>query len=128
MQQRIMIVSAELSTLSSSENSIRTDLFADMIAGLNIEAYEATGFYKGTQENSFICIINNNEDQNVVAQIALNNFDQESVLIQDSNGQAYLEFQDSKTLELGRLTQVDKSVAIESDCYTEINNKYYLAA
>lgn len=119
-----IILSAELSTLNSDENHTRTVRLQGMIEDLGVKHYAANGMYKGTKEVSFFCIPNNSEEMETLRDFALNNFNQESVLIQDSAGICYLEYVDNSIDRLGQMIEVD---SIENlDAYTEINGKYYV--
>lgn len=123
--QQVVILSGELSSLSSNENDRRTILLNDMIAELRLPFKKALGTYKGQSENSFVVIVNDQTDIDTLAGFAFKSFGQESILHQDANQEARLIFNDGTTKNLGKLEQVSKEVALSLDNYTLMDNKYY---
>ena len=121
-----IIFSAELSELDQASNNRRTFLLHEIIDTITSKYNTIEGVYKGTKEQSFI-VTGNLKTINLIKSIAFERFNQESVLLQDTNGRAYLEFQDGSTQELGRLKEVSKKVAENSEAYTVIDNKFFLA-
>lgn len=126
--QKVIILSAELSTLGQRENSNRTILLDEMLSELNISYKNATGCYKGTSETSFVCVVNNDAELDTIKNFAFKNFNQESVLEQDSNGICRLEYQNDTSEVLGKLRQVSGEVATKQDAYTVMGGKYYVVA
>lgn len=123
--QQVVILSGELSSLSSTENTRRTTLLNDMIAELKLPFKKATGVYKGSKENSFVVIVNDQADINTLANFAFKSFGQESILHQDSNQLARLVYSDGKMETLGKLVQVSKELAETLDNYTLMEDKFY---
>ena len=123
--QQVVILSGELSSLSSAENSRRTTLLNDMIAELRLPFKRAEGVYKGSKENSFVVVVNDQADIDAVTGFAFKAFGQESVLHQDSNQLARLIYSDGKMETLGKLTQVSKELAETLDNYTIMEGKFY---
>ena len=123
--QQVVILSGELSSLSSNENDRRTTLLNDMIAELRLPFKRAEGVYKGTIEKSFVVVVNDQADIDTLAGFAFKSFGQESILHQDSNQLARLIYADGKTETLGKLVQVSKELAETKDNYTVMENKFY---
>lgn len=121
--QQVIILSAELSKLSSTENERRTVLLNDMITELRLPFKPAKGVYKGSEETSFVVIVRDQGDIDTITGFAFKSFGQESVLHQDSNQRARLIFADGKTQELGKLVQVDDVKNLDN--YTMMEGKFY---
>jgi hypothetical protein len=123
--EQVVILSAELSKLSSVENDRRTVLLNDMIAELKLPFKSAKGVYKGSAENSFVVIVREQADIDTLTGFAFKAFGQESVLHQDSNQLARLIYSDGKMETLGKLVQVPKELTKTLDNYTIMEDKFY---
>jgi len=123
--QQVVILSGELSSLSSTENTRRTTLLNDMIAELRLPFKGSAGVYKGTIEKSFVVVVNDQADIDTLAGFAFKSFGQESILHQDSNQLARLIYSDGRTETLGKLVQVPKELAETLDNYTLMDGKFY---
>ena len=123
--QQVVILSAELSSLSLTENDRRTTLLNDMIAELKLPFKPAKGVYKGSAENSFVVVVNDQADIDTLTNFAFKSFAQESVLHQDSNQLARLIYANGTMETLGKLVQVDKETAQKLDNYTVMEDKFY---
>jgi hypothetical protein len=123
--EQVVILSAELSSLSSEQNTRRTALLNDMISELRLPFKTAKGIYKGSEESSFVVVVRNEADIETLANFAFKSFGQESVLHQDSNQLARLIFATGETQEVGKLVQVSKMLAQSMDNYTLMDGKYY---
>lgn len=124
--RQVVILSAELSTKSFESNRQRTQTLEGILQDLHLSYNKATGVYKGSQEDSFVVIVNSELDIEVLRDFAFKNFDQESILVQDANQEAYLLYQDGTTQRLGVLEQATKEVATAQDSYTIMNDNYYI--
>jgi hypothetical protein len=123
--EQVVILSAELSKLSSVENDRRTVLLNDMITELRLPFKPAKGVYKGSSENSFVVVVKDQADIDALTGFAFKGFGQESVLHQDSNQLARLIYADGKMETLGKLVQVPKELTETLDNYTVMENKFY---
>jgi hypothetical protein len=123
--QQVVILSGELSSLSSTENTRRTTLLNDMIAELRLPFKSSKGVYKGSAESSFVVIVREQADIDALTGFAFKSFGQESILHQDSNQLARLIYSDGKTETLGKLVQVPKELAETLDNYTVMEDKFY---
>jgi hypothetical protein len=123
--EQVVILSAELSKLSSVENDRRTVLLNDMITELRLPFKSAKGVYKGSAENSFVVIVREQADIDTLTGFAFKAFGQESVLHQDANQLAQLIYANGKTETLGKLVQVPKELAETLDNYTIMEGKFY---
>lgn len=124
-KQRVVILSAELSENSSKRNVMCNENLELCLQECNFKYKNAIGVYKGHKENSFVVIVNNNEDIETLKDFAFKNFDQESILETDIKGNAYLTYQDNTSKIVGRLEQTSKDVAISKNGYTLMDGKYY---
>ena len=123
--QQVIILSAELTTETTGENNRRTNNLRASLNDVGITFNEATGHYKNTQETSFVCLPKNAAEIETLKDFAFKNFKQESVLFQDSNGQAYLIFEDKTEQNIGKLKQVNPKFIEQLENYTIMNNRVY---
>lgn len=123
--QQVVILSAELSTLSPEGNERRNSLLNDMITELKLPFKQALGVYKGTSEKSFVVVVNEQADIEVLSNFAFKSFGQESILHQDANQLARLIYSDGKTEILGKLVQVSRDLIPSLDNYTIMDDKVY---
>ena len=126
ISKQVIILSAELAGLSKEENARRTNTLEHCLQDCNLTFNRASGVYKGKEEVSFVVVPNNEDEIQGVKEFAFLNFNQESVLVQDSNQEAYLEFGDGTVERLGRLSEVPQAIAQAEDAYTILNGKYYI--
>lgn len=124
-KQRVVILSAELSENSDKRNLMSTENLELCLQECNFKYKNAIGVYKGHKKNSFVVLVDNNEDIETLKDFAFKNFGQESILETDIKGNAYLTYQDNTSKLLGRLEQTSKDVATNMDNYTIMNGKYY---
>lgn len=127
ISRQVVILSAELSSLSKKENERRSELLNDMLVELNFSFNPALGVYKGVGESSFVVLINDGADLETLKNFAFKSFNQESILHQDANQEAFLIYQNRTMERLGRLEQISKDEAEKLVAYTEMNGKYYTA-
>lgn len=123
--EQVVILSAERSELSFESNRQRSINLASCIEELGLRFREATGVYKGVEETSFVVIVRDNTEVDVLKDFAFKNFGQESILHQDSNQEAHLIYNDGKVERLGRLEQVSEEEALKQDSFTIMGNKFY---
>tara|TARA_R100000951_G_C2540004_1_gene149083 strand:+ start:78 stop:488 length:411 start_codon:yes stop_codon:yes gene_type:complete len=126
ISKQVVILSAELAGLSRKENDKRSNTLEHCLQDCNLNFNEAIGVYKGKEEKSFVVIVNNEDEAQGVKEFAFLNFNQESVLVQDANQEAYLEFGDGSSQRLGILSLVPKEIAQVEDNYTILNGEYYI--
>jgi hypothetical protein len=124
--KQVIILSAEIIGLSKDENAKRTTTLKHCLEDCNLTFNESIGVYKGKEEKSFVVLPNNEDEAQGVKDFAFINFNQESVLVQDSNQEAYLEYANGTTERLGRLSQVPQAIAQAEESYTILNGKYYI--
>ena len=125
ISKQVVILSAELSTNTFEGNRQRTTTLEAMLQDIKLPFSKALGVYEGSEESSFVVVVKDELDIEVLRDFAFKNFGQESILIQDANQEAYLLYQDGTTQQLGRLVQVSKEVAQNNGNYTLVNDQYY---
>lgn len=125
ISKQVVILSATKSGDSVENTNFRTKTLRGVLGDLRLPFSEATGVYKGQTETSFVVVVTDNFDIDTLKGLAFKNFDQESILVQDSNQEAYLIFNDGTTQNLGRLEQVTEEQAKELDNYTILNGNFY---
>jgi hypothetical protein len=121
ISEQVLILSAERKENHPQINERVTAVLKDMIEDLGINYTEALGCYKGESERSFVCILRNQEELETLKGFAFNNFNQESVLYKDSNGQCYLEYQDGQSEKIGKMVQTNPKAIETLDNYTIVN-------
>lgn len=126
IKPKIVILSAELSTLCPVENTARTNRLKKMLTDLHLAYGNFTdiipikGVYKGVMEDSFCISLKDNvwEDElDILKGFALDNFSQEAILFSDANRATELMFKDGQE-SIGRLTSVSKEEATQSENYS----------
>lgn len=124
--QQVVILSAERSELNNESNRQRTENLAACISDLAIRAKKAKGVFNGESEDAFVCIVKNQAEVEALKNFAFNNFDQDAILYQDGNQQAYLILKDNTEKHLGKLQKVDSAEGLKN--YTILNNDIYATA
>lgn len=125
ISKQVVILSATKNGDSVENTNFRTKTLRGVLGDLRLPFSEATGVYKGQTETSFVVVVTDNFDIDTLKGLAFKNFDQESILVQDSNQEAYLIFNNGTTQNLGRLEQVSEEQAKELDNYTILNGNFY---
>lgn len=125
ISKQVVILSATKNGDSIENTNFRTKTLRGVLGDIRLPFSEATGVYKGQTETSFVVVVNDNFDIDTLKSLAFKNFDQESILVQDANQEAYLIFSDGSRLELGRLEQVSEEQAKKLDNYTILNGEFY---
>lgn len=123
---QVVILSAELSTKRFESNRQRTETLEGMLNDCNFRFKKALGCYKGSSEDSFVVVLRDAQELETLKDFAFTNFEQESILYQDANQEAYLVFANGKTEQLGRLEQVDKKEATSQEAFTVMGGNYYV--
>lgn len=115
----LIIMSAELSTLSKEENIKRTKQLDHMLTVQGITHSKVLGMYNGYQETSFMVLITSSDVREFVINLG-KFFEQESILDRDSENNAHLVFLDNSRppMNLGKLVQVSQSEAFTNGSYT----------
>ena len=80
------------------------------------------GHYKGTKEKSFFVTVNNETDLETLEKFAFNNFNQESILYSDNNGNCTLNF-DGHTKDIGKMQIVNPKYVEQLENFTIVNGK-----
>jgi hypothetical protein len=125
ISRQVVILSAELKTETTEANKRRTNNLESCLVDMRLPFKRGTGVYKGTEEVSFVVVVNDELDIQTVKDFAFKSFGQESILHVDSNQEAVLVFNNGVTERLGRLEQVEQSVALGRDSYTILDDKFY---
>jgi len=123
---QFVILSAELSHLTLEENNTRTNQLELMLRHSGFKPVLMKGVYKGSSEISFFVPVIRNDDIERLEFIAFDRFNQESILVQYSDGHSRLHYP-NHIEHIGKVREISKEVALTKDCYTfypELN-KYY---
>ncbi len=121
---QFVILSAELSHLSKHENLSRTNELLTALVNNGFTPVRFEGHYKGSKEDSFgiplnqyYTLIKNSNDLNTLEMFAFDRFNQESILVQYSDGHARFHYRDHIE-HIGKLRLVTKEVAERQDSFT----------
>ena len=123
--KQVVILSAHNNLDTAAENAARTELLDQYLLGAKLSFKRTMGAFQGTKQESFVVVVRNEQDVEVLKNLAFTNFKQNAVLMQDSNRQAHLLTSDGTEKTLGKLDVVTEQQAIESGSYTIMNNQYY---
>lgn len=120
-KKRVILISAELSSLSKEANHSRTVGLEAILSWKGYKFSKALGSYKGSLETSFVVdasedIVNNLMD---IAKTA----SQESILVVNEDRKATLLYCNGKSEVLGEMIHIEPSEAIDS--YTLVNGNYF---
>ncbi len=126
--QEFIILSAELSTLSINENRNRTVNLFKCLKELGFNFRPIEGCYKGATEISFMVIVKDEAEIETVKDLGLKSFKQDSILFRDYKGETSLIFNNSDIMSIGRFKQVDRSIALQYDAYSVVDNNYWIVS
>lgn len=121
--QEFIILSAELDTTTVRSNFYRTELLEFMLQELKLPYKQIQGCYKGSTEQSFMVIVKDEAEYEVIRDFAFKSFNQESILFRDLYGSASLVFQDGTKEQLGKFKQVDNVDNLEA--YSVVDGTYW---
>ena len=121
-----VLLSAELSHLTPNENNTRTNQLELMLRHSNFKPVLMKGVYKGSSEISFFVPITRIDDIERLEFIAFDRFQQESILVQYSDGHSRLHYP-NHIEHIGKIREINKEIALTKDNYTFYTklNKYY---
>ena len=123
---QVVILSAERNDQTFEGNRQRSINLATCLEELGFKFREATGVYKGKEETSFVVLIKDSFELDVLKDFAFISFGQESILYQDANQEAYLIYSDKREERLGKLEQTTKEEALKQDSFTVMGGQYYI--
>lgn len=130
-----IILSAELSTLSYSENLVRSLRLLDLLHDLKLPFKQIKGVYKGTSEVSFMVVVKDEAEIDTVTRLAFQSFNHESILFRDYKGNAKLIYSNGMTLDAkGQPSYLTQSIgkfkkvnSVEGeDAYSIVNGEHWL--
>lgn len=125
ISKQVIILSADQNDNRHERNRQLHENLKACLDDCNFNYQEALGVYKGKEESSLVVITNNETDIQTLKDFAFKSFNQESVLYQDSNQEAYLLYHDGTTEQLGRLQEISIDDSLKLDAYTVMNGRYY---
>ena len=114
---QFVLISAELSHLTLEENNTRTNQLELMLRHSGFKPVFMVGRYKGDQENSFFVPVTRADDIERLEFIAFDRFQQESILVQYSDGHSRLHYP-NHVEHIGKVREITKQEAFKRDCYT----------
>jgi len=124
--RRIMILSAERTKYTYTDNQARTNNLRACLEDLNIKPNACIGVYENGVEKSFMVLPRNREEFDTILDLAFKCFEQDSVLYRGSNGNTSLYTNTGAKISLGTLDEVPMVVARQQENYTVFNDKYYI--
>jgi len=114
---QFVLISAELSQLTNTENIIRTNQLKLMLEQSGFKPVYMKGVYKGVYEISFFVPITRVDDIERLEFIAFDRFGQESILVQYSDGHSRLHYP-NHIEHIGKVREITKQEAFKRDAYT----------
>ena len=114
---QFVLISAELSQFTNTENIIRTNQLKLMLEQSGFKPVYMKGVYKGSSEMSFFVPITRIDDIERLEFIAFDRFQQESILVQYSDGHSRLHYP-NHVEHIGKVREVTKDVALTKDSFT----------
>jgi len=114
---QFVILSAELSHLTLEENNTRTNQLELMLRHSGFKPVLMKGVYKGSSEISFFVPVIRNDDIERLEFIAFDRFNQESILVQYSDGHSRLHYP-NHIEHIGKVREITKQEAFKRDAYT----------
>ena len=114
---QFVILSAELSHLTLEENNTRTNQLELMLRHSGFKPVLMKGVYKGSSEISFFVPITRIDDIERLEFIAFDRFQQESILVQYSDGHSRLHYP-NHIEHIGKIREVSEEIALTKDAYT----------
>jgi len=119
MSNQIVLISGKTDQVD------RSDALKSLLTQLGFAFKEVIGVYKSTQERSFCVIANTNEIVNQLHGLSID-LNQECILVSSRHRESHLMFADRSELYVGKLVEVSKKVAVNSENYTIDGNSYYI--
>lgn len=121
--KQVIILSANQNDNRHERNRQLHEILKACLDDCGFKYNEATGVYKGNEEASLVVLVNSEVQIETLKEFAFKSFNQESILYQDANQEAYLLYQDGTTEQLGVLQEVTDVKGLDN--YTVMNGKYY---
>lgn len=122
---KVLIISAELNGNSFESNKQRSLNLESCLEDLGLKIRTGLGLYKGTAETCYVVLPKDHETFRAVIDLAFRSFEQESVLYQDGQGNAWLYGSDDSIKKLGKLRGTSEHEAKKQDSYTFFMGSYY---
>mgnify|MGYP003341069796 CR=1 FL=1 len=113
---KVMILSAELSTLDKDTNEQRTAQLRQLLNDNNLPYIQCVGSYQGVEEVSFAVVVNVEQAKSMVIEMG-QMFGQECVLYRDNYGHCSLLYSDREE-SIGTMIAVPEAKAMEHDSWT----------
>lgn len=123
---KFVIMSSYNDKLSHDMNKHNKQYFKEVLKINNFKYTSGIGKHKDTLEDIEMILIKDEGQLFFLKDLALNYFDQESILYQDNDGFSYIIDGTGKRLNKGQMIEVNESCAYMNDYFTFINNKYYI--
>lgn len=126
IMNKVIILSAELSTLDKDTNAQRTAQLRQLLEDNELPYIQAIGSYQGVEETSFIVVVNEPQARSMVIEMG-QMFNQECVLSKDVDGQCSLLYPDREE-SIGRMIAVPKERALKHEAWTynPVTNTYFI--
>ena len=122
----LIILSAEHSDNTWQNNSHTTENLSTILSLLKLDYMPVYGQYKGKPENSFLVKVTDpiSDTLHILEWLAFKVFNQESILIVDTQDKATLIFKDKHEESCGTWTEVTHPGASD---HTKIGQRYFIA-
>jgi len=117
----IVFISAFNSNLSADTNSRRNELLYAVLSDLNVRCRQCEGHYKGDKELTFMVFLDHNKgfNEKFFANIAFEQFNQESILYRDKYKEGFLIFNNGEGVKnIGQIVELTPEEASKQDSFT----------
>lgn len=123
--KQVVILSAEKTGKTQAENLTRTENLIGILNDIDLPFKQTIGAFNHVTQQSFVVIINDEQDVDFLKNIAFKTLDQTAIVLQDANRQAHLITNTGESTNIGKLDVVTKEVALNLGNYTIMNDQYY---
>ena len=125
---RVYIISAEVSGLSDLENAHRTDQLWGDIGALELKAKPSIGLYKGITEQSIVVVERSTDSLRDLLLSVSDEYSQECIMVREPSGSCYLLANGDSDLYIGEWREVPESIAKMATNSTMVDGKYYITS
>ncbi|MHA2182049.1 MAG: hypothetical protein ACXAAH_11570 [Promethearchaeota archaeon] len=123
--EQVLILSAQRNDLSQELNERLHLLLGDFLNDLHLNFKQGIGYYKKQRELNYTVIVKNQDEIETLMKYAFDNFNQDSVFHQDSNGICRILSKNGDTKQVGKLRIANPKEMERLENFTILSNKIY---
>ena len=118
--QPIVILSAFDGDLKINENQKRSFALRKYLDENGIDHSAVIGHYKGQREVSYLCLVNSENDLEVLKSVAFDAFNQDCILYSGKDRSSFLIYPNEETSSIGTMQNVEEIEARKLEAFTEV--------